>query len=410
MLSFREFLLEGSKGSIFDPTQKYEHSTHASSLHVLEGQAGGDHFLRMANEIINHVNTQNKVPDHVRTKFDGAPAIFATSNSIAKKGNKKAEKHSAIRSIWNRSTQALRNVMHSALKHISPLIPHGIEVMGDIMHMGGTTRTAKGRLREADRSRQAKEDSSGVSFHPNTLRYTYTDPAAKRRAMSSHIGFVPHTTIRDGKTRPISRSEFDAIDAKGKERNVDVISPFIDHNVSFTHEENRLLAHHMAEYDKIHRAHNYGATDHHSEMFEQYLNSGIWSDKPHTYNVSGYKEFLTQKIENHSDKKVRTLATANHTLADEHAPHLENHIRMFNHAREVASIVNEALSRGHPIRTTHDGKPIPHEGVVSSMPLAGSKEHGPVIKFVNRRRRDEGGFSGINKSTGQMQMAKQNPT
>lgn len=404
MKTFKQFLLEASKGSIFDPTQKYEHSTHASSLHVLEGQAGGDHFLRMANEIINHVNTQNKVPDHVRTKFDGAPAIFASSDTIAKKGNKKAERHSEIRSIWNRSTQSLRNVMHSALKHISPLVPNGITIMGDVMHMGGTTHTERGRKREVDPSRQVK----GGSFRPNLLHYHHTTPDGKIRAEKSHMGFVPHTTIENGRTRPITRSEFEAINAEGKARNVDVISPFIDHKVSFTHEENRLLSHHIGEYHKIHRAHNYDATNHHSEMFEQYLNGGIWDNAKHT--VAGYKTFLSKKAETHKDKQVRTLAATNHSQVEEHGPHLENHLKMFEHARVVARIVNEALSRGHPIRTTHDGKPIPHEGVVSSMPLAGSKEHGPVIKFVDRRSAAEGGFSGLNKAIGQMGNQAQNPT
>lgn len=396
MLSFQEYLIEAAHVSIFDPTQKYEHSTHASSLHILEGQKGADHFIRMTNDIVNSINNNNTVPDHVRTKFDGAPAIFASQQHIAKKGKKVASAHSEIRSVWDRSSQGLRDVMHSAMKHLRPLVPKNVTVMGDVMHMGGTTRRESGRKRDVDPARQVQQGS----FRPNLLHYHHTTPAGRIRAEQSHIGFVPHTVIEGQNTRPITRQEFNSINDKGKERGVDVISPFIDHKVNFTDHEKEQIDHHRSNYIKTHNAHDYSKTDHHSDMFEQYTNSGIWENKKHS--VDGYRNFLQKKATTHKDKKVREQASRNLSSIDNDAPHLENSLKMFRHSRAISKIINDAASRNHPIKTTHEGQSMPHEGVVSSMPVQGMKGHGPVIKFVDRRSAAEGGFSGLNKAVGQM--------
>ncbi len=396
MLSFIKYLIEAAHVSIFDPTQKYEHSTHASSLHILEGKKGADHFIRMTNEIVNSINNNNTVPDHVRTKFDGAPAIFASQKHIAKKGKKVASAHSEIRSVWDKSSQGLRNVMHSAMKHLRPLVPKNVTVMGDVMHMGGTTRRESGRKRVVDPARQVQQGS----FRPNLLHYHHTTPEGRIRAEQSHIGFVPHTVIEGQNTRPITRQEYNSINEKGKERGVDVISPFIDHKVNFTDHEKEQIDHHRSNYIKAHNAHDYSKTEHHSDMFEQYINSGIWENKKHS--VDGYRNFLQKKATTHKDKKVREQASRNLSSIDNDAPHLENSLKMFRHSRAISKIINDATSRNHPIKTTHEGQSMPHEGVVSSMPVQGMKGHGPVIKFVDRRSAAEGGFSGLNKAVGQM--------
>jgi hypothetical protein len=396
MLSFIKYLIEANKFGVLDPNQPLLHTTHLSSLHLLSGHEGANH----ASNIMDHVLTsikRGRASDSIRRKWDGSPSMLSeggqtiSTKSFANKIPKKASTPEQINSMYGHS-EGLRDTLTNALHSLRHVVPGNMSVQMDQIH-NPKSLNIKGNESES------RPNPTGLTYHFSGNEH--------RRAASSTIGIAPHTVYNEkGGARPITRSEFSIIEKNATKNNVHVLSPFIDENIKGTPDEEKKLAYHKSEYDRLnekqHKTGAHAALERHANHIETYVNSEVWKGgKP---SVKGYKQYLKDRATK-AESSVKTPSKKMekrkplddlHSHASKNEEHLDNHFQMYYHADRFAGLASNISNRNSKIKSSISGQPFNHEGI--SVSLNGR----PPIKLVSAHPNNieagaRAGFSALNR-------------
>lgn len=192
MKRFSTFLNEAS-------AREDSHLTHIEDA-VLEGGAKG---TRNAIRFLSALGEMNK--DLIlRTKFDGAPALYAGVNPengkffVGTKSifNKSPNLYYTIEDIRRNHSDGLAKKLEVALKYLPELDIKGI-IHGDFMFLHNDLK---------------KENINGknyITFRPNTITYAVpVDSALAKQMLKAKMGIVWHTTYH-GETMDSLKTHFD---------------------------------------------------------------------------------------------------------------------------------------------------------------------------------------------------------
>lgn len=373
-------LLEARRRSKKDPLDSAEpltHSAHLSSLHIVGGRKGAAHAADMINTLSNSI-AAGEIPPGISRKMDGSPSVQITSDSastksFANKVPKIAKTPEHVAQFYGHSDKLART-MDKVLTHGTKIVPKGMVVQADVMHLGKDNVSFRG---------------NDVSYGMNTLRYSHkADSDHGKQAKQSELGLAPHTVYDKGKPRPITPQEVQMLQTGGKKHGVHVISPIIDGKPSYHASEKIAVGRLVDAYNSLHAKmdpEGYSTLSRHKQHLEPYINSKVWTnDVP---DSKDYGNWLKERGQKAADG-VKLLKTKKSKIdkykeladdAKQNADHIDNGLMMFQTANRLSKHFSNVLNRDSGIDTHfHDGTKTDHEGVQFS-----HKGKAPV-KLVDR--------------------------
>lgn len=192
MKRFSTFLTEAT-------ARKDSHLTHIEDA-VLEGGAKGTH------DAIRFLFALGKMDKDLilRTKFDGAPALYAGINPendrffVGTKSifNKSPSLNYTVEDIRRNHSGGLAKKLEVALKYLPELDIKGI-IHGDFMFLHN------------DLKKEKIGDKEYITFRPNTITYAVpVDSALAKQMLKSKMGIIWHTTYH-GETMDSLKTHFD---------------------------------------------------------------------------------------------------------------------------------------------------------------------------------------------------------
>ena len=212
MITFKQHLTEAA-------AEKDRHLTHIEDAVLEGGVAGTRNAIQFLISLRNMFADDGKVLNEVsirlieslilRTKFDGAPALYAGINPengkffVGSKSifNKDAKLNYTVADVRRNHSGGLAEKLETALKYLPEL---GIT---DIIH--GDFMYSRNELKS-----ETIDGKKYITFRPNTITYAVPEGTTlSRQILSSRMGIVFHTTY-SGSTMSSLKTHFDVDVAK----------------------------------------------------------------------------------------------------------------------------------------------------------------------------------------------------
>jgi len=363
--------------------QKLKHIDHAEDRPLLYGSKGFTHTYNALSQTHEHIKSGSK-STALTMKYDGSPSIvfghhpetgkfFVASKSAFNKNPKINYTHADI--VKNHGhAPGLVEKLHSALKHLKKMSPKSGVYQGDMMFSEG----------------DKEESDGGVSFTPNTIRYTAKGEEADK-VRKAKMGVVIHQQYH-GKTID-SMSADPHPDLHNFKQHPDVWTKSAEHDTSQIHyseKDQEEFNNHMNAAKAIHDEHKgemYKATEPHrgeSGQLGTYINQTVRTgEKP---SAEGLSNHIQEKY-NKAIAKLKTPAAQSrkkqeakmHTdHIEKNKDHYENLLNMHHHLQQAKNILVKNLEQ-------HEGGLDHHIAGKRSKPEGFVVNHaGEPTKLVNR--------------------------
>ena len=378
MRSFLTFLKEETQ----EADGKLKHIHHAEDRPLFHGGKGFEHARDALNTSHEHIKSGGH-SSHLTMKYDGSPAVvfghhpengkfFVASKSAFNKNPKINYTEKDIEKNHGHAP-GLVSKLKDAL-HLAKVTPKKGVYQGDIMFGHDDKHEHKG----------------GVSFTPNTIKYTAKGEQADK-IKKAKVGVVVHTqyhgkNITDMKADPHP-------DVHNFKQHDDVWHKSAEHDtskVNYSDKAQEQFKKHMAAAQEIHDKHGkqmYHVTEPHrgeTGHLSTYINHTVRTDEVPT--AKGLQKHIQDKYKKASAKLKTPAAQARkETEAKSHTNHIENNqehynnlLKMHHHLQQAKNVLVNTLNQ-------HEGGLEHHIDSKKSKPEGFVVHHaGEPTKLVNR--------------------------
>ena len=340
--------------------------------------------FREAKEVLNAAHEHIKGggnSSHLTMKYDGSPAVifghhpengnFFVASKSAFNTTPKINYTSADIHKNHGHAPGLVEKLNSALKHLPKIAPKTGIYQGDLMYSEGDKTEEKGN---------ATGHGGGVSFQPNTIKYTARGEDAEK-IKKSKLGIIIHTQYH-GNDIPSLKADPHP-DVHNFTQHPDVWKKSAVHdtrNVHYSDAHQEEFQHHMDEAKKIHDENKdtmYKNTKtHRSDMIPTYINKTVRTDE--VPSVEGLKKHITGIFRKAADKMKTPAGRARKmSISKEHLKHIDTHedsyghlFQLHHHLQSAKGVLVSTLNQyqgglEHHINgqtTTPEGFVVNHEG------------------------------------------------
>ena len=378
MKSFLSFLKEETQ----EVDGKLKHIHHAEDRPLFHGAKGFEHTKNALNTAHEHIKSGGH-SSHLTMKYDGSPSLvfghhpengkfFVASKSAFNKNPKINYTEKDIEKNHGHApglVSKLKDALH--LKKVSP--KKGV-YQGDIM-FGHDDK---------------HEHKKGVSFTPNTIKYTAKGEQAEK-IKKAKVGVVVHTqyhgtNITDMKADPHP-------DVHNFKQHEDVWHKSAEHDtskVNYSEKSQQQYQKHIAAAQSIHDKHGesmYKATEPHrgeTGHLSTYINHTVRTDEVPT--AKGLQKHIQSKYKKVASKlKTPAAQSRKETESKSHIQHIEgnadhynNLLKMHHHLQQAKNVLVDTLNQ-------HEGGLEHHIDSKESKPEGFVVHHaGEPTKLVNR--------------------------
>jgi hypothetical protein len=383
--------------------EKLKHITHAEDRPLQSGAMG----FKQAVTSLKHAHEITKSgghSSHLSMKFDGSPSLvfghhpetgkfFVASKSAFNKTPKINYTHEDI--VKNHGhAPGLMAKLHSALNHLKKVSPKTGVYQGDLMFSDNDEPGSK---------EERKSEDHGVSFTPNTIKYTAKGNEAEK-VKKAKLGIVVHTQYH-GDTASSMRAD-PHVDHHNFETHHDVwmLNPNHDtKNVHYSDKDQQEFNNQIKSAQAIHDENKnemYKATSPHAGEgghLEQYINHTVRTDeKP---SSEGLGKMIMDKAQKAASKlKTPAAQTKKTSEAQTHVDyikrnkkHYDNLLKMHNHLQQAKDVLVKNLNQheaglehhvelegGKMKRTDPEGFVVHHPDVPTPTKLVNRKEFSKI--------------------------------
>ena len=378
MLSFLSFLKEETQ----EVGGKLKHIHHAEDRPLFHGAKGFEHARDALNSAHNHIKSGGH-SSQLTMKYDGSPAVvfghhpetgkFFVASKSAFNVNPKINYTEKDIEKNHGHAPGLVAKLKDAL-HLKKVTPKKGVYQGDIMFGHDDKKETKG----------------GVSFTPNTIRYTAKGEQADK-IKNAKVGVVVHTqyhgkNITDMKADPHP-------DVHNFKQHEDVWHKSAEHDtskVNYSEKAQEQYRKHIEAAQAIHDKHGatmYHATHPHSGetgALATYINKTVRTDEVPT--AKGLQKHITD-IYKKAASKLKTPAAQSRKMTElkTHTEHIKNNeehynnlLKMHHHLQQAKNVLVDTLNQ-------HEGGLEHHIDSKRSKPEGFVIHHaGEPTKLVNR--------------------------
>lgn len=364
---------------------KLKHIHHAEDRPLLHGSKGFVHAHNALVQSHEHIKGGGN-SSHLTMKYDGSPSLvfghhpetgkfFVASKSAFNVNPKINYTHDDIKKNHGHAP-GLMDKLHSSLNHLKKVAPKSGVYQGDLMF---------------DHPDKTEDNKGGVSFTPNTIKYTARGSEAEK-IKKAKVGIVVHTQYH-GKDIGSMKSDPHP-DVHNFKSHPDVWHKSAEHDtkqVHYSEPDQAKFEKHLAAASKIHNEHKgemYKATEMHQgdgNHLATYINHTVKTDE--TPSVDGLKKHIKDKYKKTSEKlKTPAAQGRKQAEADSHTKHIDankkhyaNLLKMHSHLQAAKDVLVDTLNQHHGGLEHHiDDKPTDPEGFVTN-------HAGEPTKLVNRK-------------------------
>ncbi len=378
MKSFLSFLSEETQ----EVDGKLKHIHHAEDRPLFHGAKGFDHVKNALNSAHEHIKSGGH-SSHLTMKYDGSPAVvfgrhpetgkFFVASKSAFNVNPKINYNEKDIQKNHGHAPGLVSKLKDAL-HLAKVAPKKGVYQGDIMFGHDDKHEHKG----------------GVSFTPNTIKYTAKGDQAEK-IKKANVGVVVHTqyhgkSISDMKADPHP-------DVHNFKQHEDVWHKSAEHDTSkvkYTEKAQEQYKKHLDSAQQIHDKHGdamYKATEPHrgeTGHLATYINHTVRTDEVPT--AKGLQKHIANQYKKASAKlKTPAAQSRKESEAKSHLTHIEgnekhynNLLKMHHHIQQAKNVLVDTLNQ-------HEGGLEHHIDSKKSKPEGFVVHHaGEPTKLVNR--------------------------
>lgn len=367
-----------------DEASKLKHIHHAEDRPLLHGQEGFDHTYNALNQAHEQIKSGGHSP-HLTMKYDGSPSVvfghnpengkfFVASKSAFNVNPKLNYTHADILKNHGHAP-GLMSKLHDSLNHLKKISPKTGVYQGDLMFSGD----------------DKQETKHGVSFTPNTIRYSAKGEEADK-IRKAKLGVIVHTQYQGKDLKSMKADPF--VDLHNFNHHPDVWQKSANHDtkqVHYSETDQKKFNEHMAkakELNDSHASQMYKALQPHSgegNHLVTYINQTVRTDE--VPSVEGLKNHI-QNVYKKASAKLKTPAAqsrkeseakAHTSYIDKNKQHYNNVLKLHNHLQKAKDVLVDVLNQ-HTGGLQHhiDNKPTDPEGFVVN-------HAGKPTKLVNRK-------------------------
>jgi Family of unknown function (DUF6267) len=394
MKSFKYFITEAEEAP--EPEgEKLKHITHAEDRPLQKGPEGFRHAVEALKQAHNHIKSGGH-SSALSMKYDGSPSLvfghhpesgkfFVASKSAFNKTPKINFTHDDIAKNHGHAP-GLMAKLHDSLNHLKKITPKTGVYQGDLMFSGD----------------DKKETKNGVSFTPNTIRYTAKGHEADK-VRKAKLGIVVHTQYHGDSAASMKADPHPDLHNFKEHPDVWRVSPNHDtRQVHYSDEAQKEFNNHIKAAEDIHKKHGkqmYSAVQPHSGSgghMETYINHTVKTDeKP---SAEGLAKHIMDKAKKASEKVKTPAAKAKKTAeGQEHVNHIMNNKQHYNNMFNMHDHLQKAKDVLVHTLNQHEGG-LEHHVEVGKGEMKRTDPEGFVVhyageptKLVNRKE-----FSKIN--------------
>jgi Family of unknown function (DUF6267) len=341
---FLQFLKEEEEGA------KLKHITHAEDRPLQSGAEGFEHAKNALSQAHEHIKGGGH-SSHLTMKYDGSPSIvfghhpetgkfFVASKSAFNKNPKINYTHADIAKNHGHAP-GLQEKLSKSLDHLKKVAPKKGVYQGDLM------------FTDPDK----KKSKTGVSFTPNTIRYTAKGDEADK-VNRAHVGVVVHTQYHGKDIQNMKADPHPDVHNFGHHPDVWLKSAEHDtKHVHYSEHDQNEFQKHIAAAQKIHNDHGkemYRATSPHQGAggaLETYINHTVRTDeKP---SAEGLQKQIKDKYKKVTDKLKTPAAVGRKNVEmNSHLEHIkknkehyDNLFKMHDHLQKAKDVLVHTLNQ-----------------------------------------------------------------
>jgi hypothetical protein len=378
MKSFLSFLKEETQ----EVDGKLKHIHHAEDRPLFHGAKGFEHTKNALNTAHEHIKSGGH-SSHLTMKYDGSPAVVFGHHPETKKF------FVASKSAFNKNPKI--NYTEKDIEKNHGHAPGLVSKLKDALHLAKVT--PKKGVYQGDvmfGHDDKHEHKKGVSFTPNTIKYTAKGEQAEK-IKKAKVGVVVHTqyhgtNITDMKADPHP-------DVHNFKQHEDVWHKSAEHDtskVNYTEKSQQQYQKHIAAAQSLHDKHGskmYSATEPHrgeTGHLSTYINHTVRTDEVPT--AKGLQKHIQKQYQKAASKlKTPAAQSRKETEAKSHTQHIEgnadhynNLLKMHHHLQQAKNVLVDTLNQ-------HEGGLEHHIDSKESKPEGFVIHHaGEPTKLVNR--------------------------